>query len=171
MKCQLFAGTLFLASTFLTFAQDSTQLKRTPYKLSVAVDKKTVYEEQIKATPYVLPNKAIQLYPGESVFIEIEEQNGLIKTVTAVEKNVHPEKTLIITFTQSTKKKSHELTTLKIQNPFAQDLVYTATIFLLHQHKWVDTNVYPVFAKLTAYETWPDIITSIGLGDWEFKSK
>ena len=171
MKLKLIVTALFLATTFLTFGQDSTPLKRTPYKLTVAVDKKKVYEEDIKATPYVLPNKALQLYPGETVFIEIEQENGVIKSVTAVEKNVNPEKTLTISFTQSTKKKSHELTMLKIENPFSQDLIYTSKIFLLHQHRWVDTNVYPVFAKLTAFETWPDIITSIALGNWKLKSK
>jgi hypothetical protein len=171
MKLKLLVTAISLTTTLLAFGQDSTQLKRTPYKLAVAVDKKTVYEEDIKATPYVLPNKAIQLYPGETVFIEVEQENGVIKSVTAVDKNVSPDKTLIINFTQSSKKKVHELSMLKIENPFSQDLIYTSKIFLLHQHRWVDTNVYPVRAKLTAFETWPDIITSIALGNWEFKSR
>ena len=71
MKLKLIGTALTLTTTLFAFGQDSTQLKRTPYKLKVAVDKKTVYEEDIKATPYVLPNKAVQLYPGESIFIEI----------------------------------------------------------------------------------------------------
>jgi len=60
---------------------------------------------------------------------------------------------------------------LKVVNPFKQQLVYNATIFLMQQKKWVVTDVYPVEAELTSYETWPDIITSIGLGQWTFKSK
>jgi hypothetical protein len=171
MKLKLIATALTLTTTFLAFGQDSTQLKRTPYKLTVAVDKKTTYEEDIKATPYVLPNKAIQLYPGETVFIEIEQENGVIKSVTAVDKNINPSKTLKISFTQSVKKKVHELSMLSIENPFPQDLVYTSKIFLLQQHRWVNTNVYPVRAKLSAFETWPDVIISIALGNWEFKTQ
>ncbi|HTE30578.1 MAG TPA: hypothetical protein VK666_09425, partial [Chryseolinea sp.] len=125
--------------------------------------------EDIKATAYVLPNKAIQLYPGEIVFVEIEEENGVIKAVTAVEKNVNPQKTLTISFTQNVKKKTHESTMLKIGNPFSQELIYSSRIFLLDHHKWVATNVLPVPARLSAYESWPDIITSIALGNWELK--
>jgi hypothetical protein len=78
------------------FGQDTTQLRRQPYKLKVAVDKSSVYEEDIRATPYVLPNQAIQLYPGETVFIEIEHENGVINNVKAVDKITNPEKTLTI---------------------------------------------------------------------------
>jgi hypothetical protein len=169
MKLKLIAAALTLIPTCLAFGQDSTQLKRTPYKLTVVVDKKTIYEEDIKATPYVLPNKAIQLYPGETLFVEIEQENGVIKRMTAVDKNINPDKTLTITFTQSVKKKVHELIMLKIENPFSKDLIYTAKIFLLHKHSWVETEVYPVSAKLAAFETWPDVITSIALGNWKFK--
>jgi hypothetical protein len=171
MKLKLIATVLILTSTLLAIGQDSTQLKRTPYRLTVAVDKKTTYEEDIKATPFVLPNKAIQLYPGETLFVEIEQENGVIKSVSAVDKNVNPDKTLTISFTQTVKKKVHELTMLKIENPFSQDLIYTSKIFLLQQHRWVDTNVYPVHAKLAAFETWPDVIISIALGNWEFKTQ
>lgn len=120
MKLKVIATALALSTTLFASGQDSTQLKRTAYKLKIAVDKKTVYEEDIKSTPYVLPNKALQLYPGETVFIEIEQENGVIKTVTAVDKIVNPEKTLKISFTQSVEKKVHELTMLKIENPFPQ---------------------------------------------------
>ena len=169
MKLKLFAIVVTLTTTCFAFGQDSTQLKRAPYKLTIAVDKKTAYMEDIKATPYVLPNKAIQLYPGETVFIEIEQENGVIKTVTAVKKNINPDKTLTISFTQSVNKKVHELTMLKIENPFPQDLIYSSKIFLLKQNRWTDTDVYPVHAKLAAFETWPDVIISIALGNWAFK--
>lgn len=171
MNLKLIATTFLLYSAFFAYSQDSTTLLRKPYKLTVAVDKETVYEEDIKATPYVLPNKIIQLYPGETIFVEIEQQNGVIKSVTAVEKNVHPDKTLTISFTQNVKKKVHEMIMLSIENPFSQDLIYKSKIFLLKQNRWVETDVFPVQAKLSAFETWPDLITSIALGNWEFKSK
>lgn len=170
MQVKLIISVLFTLITISIFGQDTTQLTRKPYKLKVAVDKKSVYEEDIQGRPYVLPNKAIQLYPGETVFIEIEHGNGVINKVTAVEKIVNPEKTLTISFTQSVKGKVHELTMLKIENPFPFDLIYTSKIFLLNHQRWVDTNVYPVRAKLSAFETWPDIIISIALGNWKFQN-
>jgi hypothetical protein len=162
---------VFLTTTFCSYAQDTTQLKRTPYKLTVAVDKNTVYEEDLGATPFVLPNNTIQLYPGETIYIEIEQENGIIKSMKAVQAIVDPAKTLTLSFTQTAKKKVHELMMLKVVNPFKQKLVYKASIFLMKQKKWAKTDVYPVEAGLSGYETWPDIITSIGLGQWAFESK
>ena len=72
MTLKLTIAALSFAITSLTFGQESTQLQRSPYKLTVALNKKTVYEQQIKATSYVLPDNTTQLYPGETVFIEIE---------------------------------------------------------------------------------------------------
>ena len=153
------------------FAQDTILLKRVPYKLTVPVDKNSSYEEQIKATAYVLPDKSVQLYPGETVYIEVEQENGIIKSVRAVKENKNPSITVIISFTQMVNNKVNKLSMLKITNPFQNQLVYKARIFLLQQKRWIDTNVYPVGAELSGYETWPNIITSIWLGNWTFQSK
>lgn len=170
MKNCLTYAILLLATSPFSYGQDSTQLKRTPYKLIVAVDKKFSYEEEIKATAYVLPNNVIQLYPGETIFVEVEQENGSIKRITAVEEIKNPAITLTISFTQTVKNNTHEMTMLKVMNPFSSQLTYKAAIFLLKQKKWVDTDVYPVGAHLSAFETWPDVITSIGLGDWAVKT-
>ena len=45
-----------LIGSVYSVAQDTSQLKRTPYKLIIAVDKNSSYEEDIKATAYVLPD-------------------------------------------------------------------------------------------------------------------
>lgn len=169
MSLKLVLALFALNIKSFAFSQASTQLKRTPYKLSVAVDKKTVYEEEINATYYVLPNNTIQLYPGETIHVEIEQKDGVISAVTAVAEVANPEKTITISFKQNTKKKVHEMTILQIVNPFPQDIVYRSKIFLLKQNRWVDTKVIPVRAKLSAFETWPDIITSIAIGGWEFR--
>ena len=145
--------TLFTIS--FCYGQDTTQLKRVPYKLTVAVDKNSVYEEEIKATGYVLPNKAIQLYPGETVYVfEVEQDNGVIKSLTLVKEIKDSSKTLTLSFTQSTKKKVHEMMMLKVINPLPFKLIYKASIFLFVQKKWVNADVYPVEAGLSGFETW-----------------
>jgi hypothetical protein len=171
MKSKLILALLSLFLSISLFSQNIVPLKRTPYTLKVIVDKKHVYEEEIAATEYVKPNNTVQLYPGELIYLEIEVENGLIKSVSAVDSMLHPEKTLIIKFTQTVKKKEHEMVVLSISNPFSRDLIYKSKIFLLKQNRWTDTNVLPVMAGLSAFETWPDIITSIALGQWEFKTK
>ena len=82
-----------------------------------------------------------------------------------------PKITLTIKFSQTSEKRVHQAMILHIQNPFPQNLTYQAKMFSLKYSKWVDTDVYPVMAGLSAFETWPDIIISLGLGSWKFTDK
>src|SRR5205085_11819122 len=101
--------TLLLAITTLVLvqfskAQDTTVLKRTPYTLKIDVDKKNFYEEQIGATPYVFPNNGMQIYPGETIYVEVVQENGVIKGMKAVKEITNPEITLTIKFYQKNDK-------------------------------------------------------------------
>jgi hypothetical protein len=136
----------------------------------IVVDKNSVYEEELKPYPYLFPNNSTQIYPGEKIFIEVEQDNGVIKKMTAVKENINPKKTLTISFTQVTEKGVHKSMQLTIANPFAQKLFYKATIYIYNQQKWALTDVLPVQPGLLGIEIWPDIITSITLGNWEFKN-
>ena len=165
----LFTLTAFILSIIHhTYGQDTAQLKRLPYKLTMAVDKKTVYEEDLKEGPFILPNNSIQLYPGETVFIQVEQADGIIKSIKAVKEITDSLNTISIRFTQLSTGKLHQQMMLKITNPLPYTLSYQASIFLLNKKKWVSTNVLPVPARLSGFETWPDIITSIGLGNFSF---
>jgi hypothetical protein len=169
MKHFLLVNVLIGLLSFHSFAQDTSALKRPAYQLVVAVDNKFTYTEDLKATPYVLPNMAVQLYPGEKVYLEVEQANGVVQRLTAVKEMKDASRTLIVSFTQTANKGVHEIMMLKIENPFPEKLIYKAKIFLMRQKKWVDTDVYPVEPELTAYESWPDVITSIALGEWKFE--
>ena len=163
---------LFCSSVpFNSTGQDSAILKRTPYSLRIDVDNINFYEDQIGATPYVFPNNGMQIYPGETIYVEVEQDKGVIKSMKAVKKINNPKTTLTITFSQKSENNIHQMMMLKIQNPFPKNLTYEAKMFLLKQNKWFDTDVYPVMAGLSAFETWPDIIISLGLGSWKFTDK
>ena len=159
---------LFLSLPYL-HGQDTALLKRTPYKLTVAVDKKTVYEEDLKAAPYVLPDNTIQIYPGETVFIQVDQTDGLIKAIKAVKEISDSANTLTLAFTQITNGKVHQQMMLKVVNPLPFKLSYRATIFSLQQKQWTITDVLPVSAGLSGFESWPQIITSIGIGKFKLE--
>ena len=163
--------TALVAISICSIGQDSTLLKRTPYTLRVAVDKHHFYEDKVGGTPYVLPDKSIQIYPGETIYVEVVEENGVVKNMTAVQEIKNPSITLTITFTQTTKNKVHEMMMLKIENPFPKDLSYNATMFLFKQNRWVNTNVYQETAKLLVFDIWNDIIITLILGNWKFIDK
>lgn len=165
----LLTAMLIVCVTHLLQAQDTARLKRTPYKLVVPVDKKTTYEEDLKAVPYVLPNNTIQLYPGETVKIEVEQKNGVIQSIRAVKDILDPAKTIIISLLQNAPDSKHERMTLSVKNPFAWPLLYDAHAYLLFYQKWVRTTVVPVPAGLSAIKSWRDMVTSIGIGRLAFK--
>ncbi len=171
MKYFLILVLFFSSVPFNSTGQDSAILKRTPYTLRIDVDNVNFYEDQIGATPYVFPNNGMQIYPGETIYVEVEQDKGVIKSMKAVKKINNPKTTLTITFSQKSENKIHQMMMLKIQNPFPKNLTYEAKMFLLKQNKWFDTDVYPVMAGLSAFETWPDIIISLGLGSWKFTDK
>jgi hypothetical protein len=111
----------------------------------------------------------VQMYPSETVFIEVEQTNGVIKSIKAVKSIKDSTKTISLNFKQTTKGKIHDSMMLTVHNPFPYELEYQAGIFLMKQKKWVKTSILPIGAGLTNYETWPDVITSIALRQWKFK--
>lgn len=159
----------FLSMTAICFGQSNYLPQRDAFKLNLAVDDINFYNADIKASAYVLPDNTIQLYPGETVYVEVELINREIKSMKTVIENLHPEKTLIISFSQQTEGKIHKGMMLKIENPFNKKLVYKANMFLMKYDKWAPTTVLPIQPKLSSYETWPDLIVTIALTGWEFK--
>lgn len=159
---------IIVASTI--FGQDSTILNRPAYKLRVAVDGNSFYEANIESSPYVLPDKTVQLYPGESVFIEVDQKDGKIGGLYATREIRDSSKTLIISFSQETTGNVHKMMMLKVKNPLPYRLKYSAKMLTL-RNKWVNTDVLPVESGLFGIETWPNVIVSIALGGWELEGR
>jgi hypothetical protein len=159
----------FVLTTAICFGQTNDLPQRDAFKLNIAVDDTNFYSADIKASAFVLPDNTIQLYPGETVYIEVELVKKEIKSIKTVKENLNPEKTLVISFTQQTDGKIHKGMMLKVVNPFYKKLEYKANMFLMMDNKWVPTNVLPLQQKLTSYETWSDLIVTIALSGWTFK--
>ena len=118
MKQILFLVVFALTLTLGSKGQDTTVLKRTPYTLKIEVNKESFYEDKIGATPYVFPNNGMQIYPGETIYVEVDEENGIIKSIKAVKEITKPNTTLTIKFSQKSEKKIHEMMMLEVKNPF-----------------------------------------------------
>jgi CxxC motif-containing protein len=159
---------LLLSFSFSTgFCQDQNDLpQRQPYKLKMPVDKNSVYEMDVPTSAFVQNNNIVQIYPGEKIFLEAKIINDSLR-LKSVKEIKNPEKTITVSCTQAVTKGKHENIMLKIENPFDKDLYYSASMYLMRSSKWVPTNVYPVKAKLIAFEMWPDVIITLTLTDWK----
>jgi hypothetical protein len=142
---------------------------REAFTLKVLVDGDQFYEQKIISSPYFVKENVLQIYPGEKLFIEAEITKKEITSMKVVKENLNPEKTIEIEFSQTTKDRKSESMMLEIVNPFKKDLEYKAMMFIVGHDKWINTNVFPVKAKLIGYETWSDVIISLVLSDWTIK--
>jgi len=171
MKKILFIVFLF-SLTPLMYSDDNIVTERLSFDLVLSVNGTNYWEWTVPKSLYVFNNNYIQLYQGESLFVEADVINDVIVNLTVVREIVNKDKTIILEFNQITNKenpKIHEFMMLKITNPFNKDLVYKADIYLIQYDRWVNTSTIPVRAGLVSYESWHDIIGTMVLNDFILK--
>jgi len=168
MRIKLLLTILLSLSFTFTFAQNE-RTNREEYTLKLPVDGDHFYEQKVKSSPFFVKENVLQIYPGEKLFIEAEITKKEITSMKVVKENLNPERTIEIEFTQTTKDRKSESMMLEVVNPFKKDLEYKAMMFIVGHDKWINTNVLPVKAKLTGYETWSDVIISLVLSEWTLK--
>jgi hypothetical protein len=167
MRTKVIMTILLSISFAFTYAQNE-KVNRDGFTLTLPVDGEQYYEQKVVSSPYFVKEKALQIYPGEKLFIEAEIEKEEIISMKVVKENLNPEKTIEVKFTQTVKDGKSEMMMLKVVNPFKKDLEYKAMMFIVGHDKWINTNVIPVKAKLVAYETWPNVIITLVLTDWKF---
>ena len=168
MKIKILLTILFALTISFSYAQNE-QPNREEFTLKLPVDGEQFYEQEIENSPYFVKDYILQIYPGEKLFIEVELNKKEITSMKVVNENLNPKKTIEIEFIQNTKDRKNESMMLKVVNPFKKDLEYSAMMFIVGHDKWINTNVLPVRAKLTGYETWPDVIITLALDGWKLK--
>ncbi|MDD4969659.1 MAG: hypothetical protein PHT07_09550 [Paludibacter sp.] len=161
--------TILLCLSFTFVLAQNEKPYRDAYTLRLPVDGKQFYEQKLEKSPYFVKENILQLYPEEKLFIEVEITKNKITSMKVVKENLNPEKTIKIDFTQSISNRKNEYMKLEIVNPFKKDIEYKALMYILGHDKWIETNVYPVRAKLTGIEMWNDLIITLALSDWKLK--
>lgn len=158
-----------LLATVLFTSCCMAQTNRKAFKLEIAANETQQYVSDINESPYFVKDKVLQIYCGESVFIECEIAGDSIASMKVVEKNVHPEKTIEIKFNQENEDRKNIMSMLEVNNPFDRDLTYEAIMLTPASKKWNPTSIIPVPANLKGFETWPHAIVSLALMDWKLK--
>jgi hypothetical protein len=143
---------------------------RQAFTLKIFVDDSTFYNAPMGQTKYIPKDGVIQLFPGEKLFVEADIKNDTLVNLKVVPQITKKGKTLTLSFSQVAKGKIHEQMILKIDNPFAKSLNYSALINLLKYKKWIKTTVIPVRAGIASYENWSDIISTIVLSGFYLKN-
>ena len=134
------------------------------------VNDSNFYETDIAPGPYFVNEGAIQIYPGEEVFISAKLKNGELRDMHVVSSPKDTTKVIRVKLWQTANGRTHEQMMLRITNPFDGELHYQAAMYLLEHKQWAETSTIPVRAGLSAYETWSDIIVTMALSDWKVTS-
>jgi len=165
--------TFFLIITILAYSDENIVIERSSFILKLNVDENRYWEWAVPQSPYVFNDNYIQFYPGEIIFVEADVIDDIIVSLTVVKEIKDQSKTIIIEFNQiadDDNSKIHKFMMLKIINPFNKNLEYKANVYLaLYNKWWINTSTIPVRARLTSYESWPDIIGAIVLYDFILK--
>ncbi|MFI5159345.1 MAG: hypothetical protein ACHQF4_10800 [Sphingobacteriales bacterium] len=117
-------------------------------------------------TSYVIKSEMVQIFPGETLYIETDIVKDSLINLKAVPTIINKEKTITISFSQDYENKVHKQMILKVNNPFSKSLIYHAHINLMKTKKWINSSVLPVKPNLESFEIWPDIITTVVLSDF-----
>ena len=153
---------------FFTCSSQNQKPTREPFKLEVAIDAKQYYSMDVTETPYFVKEKVLQIYPGETVLIEAEIQGDSIGSMKVVHKNLNPDRTIEVIFSQNAKDKNNISMMLNVKNPFSKVLKYSALMYTPASTAWKRTSIIPIQPKLQNFESWPHAIITLVLDDWRF---
>ncbi|MBS7787638.1 hypothetical protein KIH23_10045 [Flavobacterium sp. CYK-55] len=153
----------------LSIYSQNDKPKRKSYKLEIAANETQQYAMDVEESPYFVKEKILQIYCNEKVFVECEIQGDSISKMKVVEKNLNPEKTIIIEFTQDSENRKEIRTDLNVKNPFARTLRYGALMFTPISQQWKPTSIIPIRPNLQNYEMWPHSIITLVLENWQLE--
>jgi len=161
---------IFIFSMFsLSLYCQNDKPKRNAYRLEIAANETQQYVMDVKESPYFVKEKILQIYCGEKIFVECEIESDTISTMKVVEKNINPEKTIVIDFSQNAENRKDIRTDLSVKNPFSKTLTYDASMFTPITQKWKSTSIISIDPKLESFEMWPHSIITLVLENWKLE--
>lgn len=128
-------------------------------------DKEHQFAVDLPGSPIIV-NDEINLIPGEEFFVEADVVKDRLVHLRRVEKIVHPERTLQMSFTQNPDRDSPFMM-LKISNPFKKNLKYRSRITPAGQTRFQETSNVGIRAELVTYESWPPAAIRLLLSDFQ----
>jgi hypothetical protein len=157
---------LFSVMAF-TIGQGQNKKHRESFNLRMKADSDKFYSLEVPQSDYFVKDKVLQIYPSETLLIEAEISGDSIVSMKVVEKNAHPEKTIIVLMDQIVTGKKI-VTILNVKNPFNRKLHYDAALATPKNKEWKSTGTYSARANRESHESWPFAIIMLQLDKWRF---
>ena len=136
--------------------------------VSLSIDSRNSFTHTIDPAPYFIDHNELQIYAGEVLYIEIEHKKRKILSMHVVEENKNPERTILISFDQSTRLNTHQGMNIRVTNPFEYRLKWKAEAMDIH-YIWRKIRSFQIKAHNTHYSILQEPIVSLLLSDFKFK--
>jgi len=160
---------LMVFSSVVYSQSENDKVNRSAFQLEIAANETYQYSMDVPESPYFVHEKVLQLFCTETVFVECEIEQDTISSMKVVAENLHPQKTIVIRFTQNSEDRKKISSELKVKNPFQKSLVYDAMMFTPNSQDWQSTSIIPIQPQLENYELWPHAIVTLVLERWRFE--
>jgi hypothetical protein len=159
---------LFLSLIAFSMGHAQNKKHRESFNVHMKADSDKYYSLEIPQSDYFVKDKVLQMYPSETLLIETEIVGDSIVSMNVVEKNAHPEKTIIILMDQVVTNQKI-VTILNVKNPFTRKLSYDAALTTPKSKEWKSAGSFTVRANKEGNESWPFAIVMLQLDKWRLK--
>lgn len=120
-----------------------------------------MFDRTFDVMPGVVQPRWLAILAGQTLYIEADIVEDRLTNYRVVEAVAHPDKTLTITFHQSTDGSM----LLKVTNPFSQSLKFRMGMMPLDGDSLLKTSSCPIMAGGSSFESWPDPLFQVVLAD------
>ncbi|HEY1991718.1 MAG TPA: hypothetical protein VGH71_04600, partial [Gammaproteobacteria bacterium] len=138
-----------------------------PIDISLRMPDGQTFTETLPPPNPLLQYGNIYLFPGLTLYIEADVDGDRLVNLLMVPGNVHPEKTLVLTFEQR-ETQGQDGMFLSVHNPFARWLKYHAAIADVDTEAGMlkKSTTCPVIPGSNASENWPQPVIQLVLSDF-----
>jgi len=160
-----------LLVTTLSLAQPQTgqsapePVFRAPFDLKLHIDKEHYYQQHFDKVPYVIEND-VYLFAGESFGINVTAVDNRITGVTYQPNSKKCDISFI--FKQEKLNKEQMMMILITQSKLKHRLLFDALMTVPGKDGILKTNILPIDAGLSSFESWPHPIVQLVLTNFRF---
>jgi hypothetical protein len=120
------------------------------------------------AAPPPVQGNLINIFAGETLYIEAEESGDLLVNFRAVQTITNPKNTLTFCFFQDPSIADGTHMVLIAESPFARPIKYHLGMRLHEGQNFYKTSSCPVRGGVKMLELWPHPISHLTIGDMRF---
>ncbi len=159
---------LLCSASFDAFSQ-TYKPYREAYLQAMYVDSSHYYGQELDSTPFIGKDNILQLYTGETLFLEAVINNKQLSSIRSIEHDSLHKPSFEVDLIQQAKGVMHSSVTLSITNNLKKDVWVMVSAFEIGKTDWTEDKPLYIPKGKTATVVWKEPIASALISEWKFK--